>query len=40
MSTYVIGDIHGCFDQLVDLLNKINYKKDEDKIILVGDLVN
>ena len=40
MSTYVIGDIHGCFDQFVDLLNKINYKKDEDKIILVGDLVN
>ena len=29
MSTYVIGDIHGCFDQLVELLNKINYKKDE-----------
>ena len=40
MSTYVIGDIHGCFDQFVDLLKKINYKKDEDKIILVGDLVN
>ena len=40
MSTYVIGDIHGCFDQFVDLLNKINYKKNEDKIILVGDLVN
>ncbi len=40
MSTYVIGDIHGCFDQFIDLLNKINYKKDEDQIILVGDLVN
>ena len=40
MSTYVIGDIHGCFDQFVNLLNKINYQKNEDKIILVGDLVN
>tara|TARA_B100000674_G_scaffold177029_1_gene143291 strand:+ start:3636 stop:4442 length:807 start_codon:yes stop_codon:yes gene_type:complete len=40
MSTYVIGDIHGCFNQFINLLNKINYKKDVDKIILVGDLVN
>ena len=40
MSTYVIGDIHGCFDQFTKLLKKINYKKDEDKLILLGDLVN
>ncbi len=40
MSTYVIGDIHGCFDQFTELLKKINYKKDEDKLILLGDLVN
>lgn len=40
MSTYVIGDIHGCFDQFIELLKKINYKKDEDKLILLGDLVN
>ncbi len=40
MSTYVIGDIHGCFDQFTELLKKINYKKDKDKLILLGDLVN
>ena len=40
MSTYVIGDIHGCFDQFTKLLKKINYKKDKDKLILLGDLVN
>ena len=40
MSTYVIGDIHGCFDQFTELLKKINYRKDEDKLILLGDLVN
>ena len=32
MSTYVIGDIHGCFDQFINLLNKINYKKNEDTL--------
>ena len=40
MSTYVIGDIHGCFDQFTELLKRINYKKDKDKLILLGDLVN
>ena len=40
MNTYVIGDIHGSFKQFIDLLKKINYKQHEDKIILVGDLVN
>ena len=40
MSTYVIGDVHGCFEQFVSLLDKINYNSQEDKIILTGDLVN
>ena len=40
MNTFVIGDIHGSFKQFIDLLKKINYKQHEDKIILVGDLVN
>ncbi len=40
MSTYVIGDVHGCFNELRRLLEKINFKKDEDKIIFIGDLVN
>ena len=40
MSTYVIGDVHGCFDQLINLLDKIDYDSQKDKIILTGDLVN
>jgi bis(5'-nucleosyl)-tetraphosphatase (symmetrical) len=40
MSTYVIGDVHGCYDQFIKLLDKIDYNSQEDKIILTGDLVN
>jgi bis(5'-nucleosyl)-tetraphosphatase (symmetrical) len=40
MSTYVIGDVHGCFDQFIRLLDKIEYDSQVDKIILTGDLVN
>lgn len=40
MSTYVVGDVHGCFNQFLILLNKINYNFSKDKIILTGDLVN
>jgi len=40
MSTYIIGDIQGCFDELKDLLEKINFQTDKDKLIFVGDLVN
>ena len=40
MSTYIIGDVHGCFDQFIRLLKKINYDKQKDQIILTGDLVN
>ena len=40
MSTYVIGDIHGCFDQFIQLLKKIDYDNKKDQIILTGDLVN
>jgi len=40
MSTYVIGDVHGCFDQFIRLLKKIDYDNKKDQIILTGDLVN
>ena len=39
MSTYVIGDIHGCFDEFIKLLSLINYQ-DEDEIICVGDYID
>ena len=39
MSTYVIGDIHGCFLTLQSLLDKIEFSST-DQLWLVGDLVN
>ena len=36
--TIVIGDIHGCFDELTDLLNLIELKK-VDRVVTVGDLI-
>ena len=36
---YAIGDVHGCFDELMLLIRKI-LKKDKDaKFILIGDLI-
>ena len=36
--TIIIGDIHGCFDELCDLLKLIDLQTD-DRIIAVGDLI-
>lgn len=36
----VIGDLHGCFDELIELLDKCEYNKYKDIIILAGDLVD
>lgn len=38
--TIVIGDIHGCFYTLMDLLEKIEYKEAEDRLIFVGDYID
>ena len=39
MSDYVIGDIHGCYDSLRNLLERINYHPSRDKLWFTGDLV-
>lgn len=36
--TIVIGDIHGCFDELTDLLAKVGLNTD-DRVVAVGDLI-
>ena len=36
--TIVVGDIHGCYDELTDLLDKVKLGED-DRVVSVGDLV-
>lgn len=39
MRTIVIGDVHGCYDELLALLDKVKVTKD-DRVVFVGDLVD
>ena len=40
MAVYAIGDLQGCFDELNDILNIINFNSQNDQLWFVGDLVN
>ncbi|WP_283136727.1 metallophosphoesterase [Rhizohabitans arisaemae] len=39
MRTVIVGDIHGCYDELLELLEKVELRPD-DLLIGVGDLVD
>ena len=36
----VLGDVHGCLDELEALLHKVDYVRGNDTLILAGDLVD
>lgn len=40
MSTYLIGDVQGCYTELQQLLSLIDYDPKRDQLGFVGDLVN
>lgn len=44
MKTIVIGDTHGCYNELKELLNNLvesgEYNKDTDKLIFLGDYID
>jgi predicted phosphodiesterase len=37
--TIIVGDVHGCGDELGDLLDKVRYAQGTDTLVLVGDIV-
>jgi serine/threonine protein phosphatase 1 len=37
---FVVGDIHGMFSWLIELMKKINFDSEKDRLFAVGDLVD
>lgn len=40
LRTIVVGDVHGCLDELQELLSVCDYNPQTTRVVLVGDLVN
>ncbi len=38
--TIFVGDIHGCIDEFEELLEKLSYDASNDRLILLGDLLD
>lgn len=38
MRTFVVGDIHGAYRALVQVLDKVSFDPKEDKLIVIGDV--
>lgn len=40
MRTVAIGDIHGCYDEFINLMDKLDLDLTKDKIIFLGDYID
>lgn len=40
MRTIIIGDIHGCYPELLALLEKVHFDQQRDALISLGDLID
>lgn len=40
MSTYAIGDLQGCYEELLELLEHIRFNETDDQLWFTGDIVN
>lgn len=40
MAVYAIGDVQGCYDELIKMLDRVQFDPAADQIWLAGDLVN
>lgn len=40
MSTFIVGDIQGCFEPFQHLLEQVKFNPDKDRLWSVGDLIN
>ena len=38
--TIIVGDVHGCIDELRQLIARLDYQPVSDRLIFLGDLVN